>query len=137
MTKSSKEVSEIVGLDLGDRFSQFCVVSRQGEVMERGRVATTATAMRKQFERMARARIALEAGTHSPWVSRLLEELGHEVLVANPRKLRMIYDSDSKNDRADAETLARVARMPSCWVRFDIGKNRPKWIWRWFGVEML
>lgn len=58
MTKSSKEVSEIVGLDLGDRFSQFCVVSRQGEVMERGRVATTATAMRKQFERMARARIA-------------------------------------------------------------------------------
>lgn len=111
MTKSSKEVSEIVGLDLGDRFSQFCVVSRQGEVMERGRVATTATAMRKQFERMARARIALEAGTHSPWVSRLLEELGHEVLVANPRKLRMIYDSDSKNDRADAETLARVARM--------------------------
>jgi transposase len=53
----------------------------------------------------------LEAGTHSPWVSRLLAELGHEVLVANPRKLRMIYQSDSKNDRADAETLARVARL--------------------------
>jgi transposase len=74
--------------------------------VEEGRVATTVTAMRKRFGRTAPARIALEAGTHSPWVSRLLEELGHEVLVANPRKLRMIYQSDSKNDRADAETLA-------------------------------
>ena len=111
MTEYNKEVGEIVGLDLGDRYSQFCIVSRQGEIVERGRVATTATAMRKQFEQGVPTRIALEAGTHSPWVSRLLEELGHEVLVANARKLRMIYDSDSKNDRADAETLARVARM--------------------------
>jgi transposase len=111
MTEYNKQVGEIVGLDLGDRYSQFCIVSRQGEIVERGRVATTATAMKKQFERGASTRIALEAGTHSPWVSRLLEELGHEVLVANARKLRMIYDSDSKNDRADAETLARVARM--------------------------
>jgi transposase len=111
MTKYNKEVSEIMGLDLGDRYSQFCLVNRQGEVMERGRVATTATAMRKEFGGRAAARMALEAGTHSPWVSRLLAELGHEVLVANPRKLRMIYQSDSKNDRADAETLARVARL--------------------------
>ncbi len=111
MTRYSKEVREIVGLDLGDRYSQLCVVNQGGEMLEQGRVATTVTAMRKRFERMAPARIALEAGTHSPWVSRLLEEVGHEVLVANARKLRMIYDSDSKNDRADAETLARVARM--------------------------
>jgi transposase len=111
MTKYNKEVSEIVGLDLGDRYSQFCLVNRQGEVVERGRVATTATAMRKQFDGRGSSRVALEAGTHSPWVSRLLAELGHEVLVANPRKLRMIYQSDSKNDRADAETLARVARL--------------------------
>ncbi len=111
MTRYSKEVREIVGLDLGDRYSQLCVVNQGGEMLEQGRVATTVTAMRKRFERMAPARIALEAGTPSPWVSRLLEEVGHEVLVANARKLRMIYDSDSKNDRADAETLARVARM--------------------------
>ena len=77
MTKYNKEVSEIVGLDLGDRYSQFCLVNRQGEVVERGRVATTATAMRKQFEGRGTSRVALEAGTHSPWVSRLLAELGH------------------------------------------------------------
>jgi transposase len=56
-------------------------------------------------------RIALEVGGHSAWVSELLKELGHEVIVANARKLRMIFQSDSKNDRLDAEQLARVARM--------------------------
>ena len=111
MTKYNKEVSEIVGLDLGDRYCQLCVVNQQGEIVEQGRVSTTAAGMRKRFEGKGSVRIALEAGTHSPWVSRLLEELGHQVLVANPRKLRMIYQSDSKNDRADAEALARVARM--------------------------
>lgn len=110
MTKYNKEFSEIVGLDLGDRYSQFCTLNRQGEVIKRGRVVTTATAMQKEFQREP-ARIVMEAGTHSPWASRLLAKLGHEVLVANPRKLRMIYQSDSKNDRADAETLARVARL--------------------------
>ena len=53
----------------------------------------------------------LEAGTHSPWLSRLLEQLGHEVLVANPRKLRLIYQNDSKSDRVDAEYLARIGRL--------------------------
>ena len=111
MTKYNKEVSEIVGLDLGDRYCQLCVVNQQGEIVEQGRVSTTAAGMRKRFEGKGSVRIAPGAGTHSPWVSRLLEELGHQVLVANPRKLRMIYQSDSKNDRADAEALARVARM--------------------------
>ncbi|MEX0842835.1 MAG: PKD domain-containing protein, partial [Gemmatimonadota bacterium] len=60
---------------------------------------------------MERARIVLEVGTHSPWISRLLTELGHEVVVANPRKLRLIYGNPRKTDRADAEYLARVGRM--------------------------
>jgi transposase len=55
--------------------------------------------------------MVLEAGTHSPWVSRLLTELGHDVIVANPRKLRLIYQNDSKSDRVDAEYLARVGRL--------------------------
>jgi hypothetical protein len=53
----------------------------------------------------------LEAGTHSPWVSRLLADLGHEVLVANPRRLRLIYENENKSDRVDAEYLARVGRL--------------------------
>jgi transposase len=68
-------------------------------------------ALKNRFSKMPRARIALEAGTHSAWVSRLLEECGHEVLVANPRKLRLIYENDQKDDDVDAEYLARVARL--------------------------
>jgi transposase len=71
----------------------------------------TPKALRARFEGMAATRIALEVGGHSAWVSELLKELGHEVIVANARKLRMIFQSDSKNDRLDAEQLARVARM--------------------------
>jgi transposase len=67
--------------------------------------------MRQRFAGITASRIALEVGTHSPWVQRLLEECGHEVVVANPRKLRMIYQNDSKDDGVDAESLARVARM--------------------------
>ena len=103
--------SMTIGIDLGDRFSHVCVLDEAGEVVEEGRLAMTKAAVRQRFEHAPRARIALEAGTHSPWVSGLLEEVGHEVVVANPRKLRMIFKSDNKNDRLDAEQLARVARM--------------------------
>jgi transposase len=60
---------------------------------------------------MAPARIVLEAGTHTPWMSRYLEKLGHEVLVANARRVRSIYDNDRKTDRIDSRTLARLARV--------------------------
>jgi len=58
-------------------------------------------------------RIAIETGTHSPWVSRVLEECGHEVLVANARKLRLIYSNKRKTDEIDAEKIARLARLGS------------------------
>jgi transposase len=63
------------------------------------------------FGAMPRSRIALEIGTHSPWISRLLSELGHEVIVANARKVRLIGESRKKDDRMDAQTLARLARI--------------------------
>ena len=66
---------------------------------------------RHNFEGRESLRVAIGAGTHSPWVSRLVKRCGHEIVVANPRKLRLIYDNDSKNDRVDAEWLARVARL--------------------------
>ena len=100
-----------IGIDLGDRFSQFCVLDGSGAALEEGRLLMSEAAFRQRFGSAPRARIAIEAGTHSPWVSALLAELDHEVVVANPRKLRMIFKSDTKNDRLDAEKLARVARM--------------------------
>jgi hypothetical protein len=80
------------GLDLGDKHSYLCLIDQQsGEVMEEGRLRTTPEALRRRFASEPSMRIAIETGTHSPWVSRLLEECGHEVLVANSRKLRLIY----------------------------------------------
>lgn len=99
-----------VGLDLGDRFSHYCVLQAQGEVIEEGRIATTERGLRQQFATCPRQRIALECGTHSPWVSRLLEQFGHQVIVANAREVRSITHSVSKNDRHDAEQLARLAQ---------------------------
>ncbi len=100
-----------IGLDLGDRFSTFCVLDAAGTVCATGRGRTTPEALRQQFGAEPPARIVLEVGTHSPWVSRLLAELGHEVLVANARQLRLIYGSDRKTDCVDAETLARLGRL--------------------------
>lgn len=97
-----------VGIDLGDRFSRYCVLNQEGEVIEEGRVQTTMTALERHFTG-ERQRIAMECGTHSPWVSRLLQGMGHEVVVANARKVRAITGSESKNDRNDAEKLARFA----------------------------
>jgi transposase len=100
-----------VGMDMGDKRHNVCVLDAAGQVLVRDAVVNTATALRKYFTDFPPCRIALEAGTHSGWVSRLLEELGHEVLVGNPRKLRVIWQSDKKNDERDAEMLARIGRF--------------------------
>ena len=98
-----------IGLDLGDRFSHYCMLNGDGEAVETGRIQTTEEALRRHFEGEPTMRIALECGTHSPWVSRLLKALGHQPMVANTRKIRAITASESKNDKNDAEKLARFA----------------------------
>jgi len=98
-----------IGLDLGDRFSHYCMLNEDGDAVESGRIQTTEAALRRHFEGEPTMRIALECGTHSPWISRLLEPWGHQVIVANARKIRAITASESKNDRNDAEKLARFA----------------------------
>ena len=98
-----------VGLDLGDRYSHYCLLNEEGEVVEEGRIQSTEMAFRRHFEGESRQRVALECGTHSPWVSRLLKTLGHQVIVANARKIPAITASESKNDRNDAQLLARFA----------------------------
>jgi transposase len=103
--------SMTIGLDVSDQYSQLCALDADGVIAEEGRVRTSPLAIRTRFRGVERARIALEVGTHSAWIARLLTELGHEVLVANPRKLRGIYQNERKSDKVDAEWLARVARL--------------------------
>jgi transposase len=100
-----------IGFDLGDRSSWYCVLEERGEVLLEQRVSTTPKAMKEVFGGMPRSRIALETGMHSPWVSRLLSELGHEVTVAHARNVRLIGESRRKDDRLDARTLARLVRI--------------------------
>ncbi len=115
MTDGSKEQPQMTaGLDLGDKYSYLCLIDTQsGEVIEEGRLRTSPETFRRRFssEEEGTLRIAIEAGTHSPWASRVLKECGHEVLVANPRKIRLIYTNKRKTDEIDAENLARLARL--------------------------
>jgi transposase len=104
--------SVTVGIDVGDRHSHLCLLDTQsGDVVEESRINTSPAAFERRFAGVEPMRIAVEAGTHSPWISRVLEGCGHEVLVANARKLRLIYADGKKNDRLDAENLARLARL--------------------------
>jgi transposase len=113
MSDGSKERPKVTaGLDIGDKYSYLCLLDTEsGEVIEEGRVRTTPEAFERRFASEQPLRVAIEAGTHSPWASRLLEGCGHEVLVANARKLRLIYSNKRKTDEVDAENLARLARV--------------------------
>jgi transposase len=113
MDPSEQQPMTTAGLDLGDKYSYLCLIdSQSGEVIEEGRLRTSPEAFRRRFSsEQPPMRIAIEAGTHSPWASRVLEECGHEVLVANARKLRLIYVNKRKTDEVDAENLARLARV--------------------------
>jgi transposase len=100
-----------IGVDLGDRSSAYCVLNEAGEIVLGHKLATTPEAMKQVFDGMPRCRIAMETGTHSPWVSRLLTTLGQEVIVGHAQKVRLITKSRRKGDRLDARTLARLARI--------------------------
>ena len=110
-TRNFQDQKLTIGLDLGDRSSWYCVLDGAGEVLLEQKLGTTPKAMKEVFGGMPRSRIALETGMHSPWVSRLLSELGHEVIVAHARNVRLIGESRKKDDRMDAQTLARLARI--------------------------
>ncbi len=106
-----KNSTFFIGLDLGDKFSYITIVDQDGELIEESRLPTTKTSFHRKFSTLQKCRIAMEVGAHSRWASHLLRDLGHDVLVANARKLRAIYSNPRKGDRADAETLARLARL--------------------------
>jgi transposase len=100
-----------IGLDLGAGASFYWVLDETVDVLLEQKVSTTPKAIKETFGVMPRSRIALETGTHSPWMSRLLAELGHETIVAHARSVRLIGESSRKDDRLDARTLARLVRV--------------------------
>ena len=101
-----------VGLDVGDKISHYCVLDEEAEVVQRGKLKTTPAGLQPWMEALpASTRVVLETGTHSSWISRLIEQAGPETLVAQPRKIPQIYACKRKNDRRDAEKLARTGRL--------------------------
>ena len=115
MSQPSVTHPTCIGIDLGDSHSHLFVLDlASGEVLEEGRIPCTPAAFRRRFAGQPPARIAIEVGCHSPWVSRLGHECGLEVMVANPRQIELITKSDRKTDPADAKALA------------DLGRSNPK-----------
>src|SRR5271170_5721375 len=100
-----------LGLDLGDRQHHVCVLDASGQIIREASLPNTRPALALLLADYPRATVALEAGTHSPWISRFLAEQGAKVIVANPRKLHAISRSERKCDRRDAQMLARLARV--------------------------
>jgi transposase len=100
-----------VGIDLGDRKHEICVVDREAEIVETRKIESTREALKKLAKDYPRARVVIECGTQSPWISRYLSQVGMEVIVANARKVRAIWDQDFKSDSRDAEMLARLGRL--------------------------
>jgi len=100
-----------IGIDLGDKRHAVCILDHTtGEILEEFSLPNTRPQLGKLAARFPKARIAMEVGTHSPWISRLFQKSGLEVIVANSRKLRAIYRNDRKSDELDARMLARLAR---------------------------
>jgi transposase len=98
------------GLDIGDKKTVICALDADGEVVEEARVSTTHGGFTRYFEGRDPGRVVLEVAVHSTWVSRLIEVFGHEVIVANPRRVKLISENHQKSDRVDAELLARLGR---------------------------
>jgi transposase len=100
-----------IGIDLGDKKSDYCILDKNANIVAEGKLATTVIEFGMYFKEVPRSRIAFEVGTHSPWISSLLETIGHEVYVANPRKMGGGKKRNRpKNDKLDAESLARQVR---------------------------
>lgn len=107
----TRNITKTVGCDLGDKYSHVCVLDADGEVESEARLVTSRAGFCKWFRGLGPCRVATEVGTHSRWVAKLLSELGHEVIVANAREVRLIHKGKRKNDKLDAEKLARLARV--------------------------
>lgn len=111
MNASTPSIPRVTyALDLGDRFSQLAAVDAAGSLIEEDKIPSSFEGLTARFAQLPAARVVLEAGTQSPWISRLISSFGHEVIIANPRRLKLITASSRKSDRVDAVALARLGR---------------------------
>lgn len=117
MKKHSEQVLATIGVDLGDKQSRFCVLDAAGEIAEEGSVSTTGSALARKFKGLERHRIVIETGMHANWVHDLLVSFGHEVVVANARKVRAISANERKCDELDARLLAQLGRSDTRLLR--------------------
>ena len=116
-----------IGIDLGDKTHQVCMLNEAGQIVNEGKVNNTLSALEKMLAPLPPALVALEAGTHSAWISTALEGWGHRAVVANPRKLKAISDSQQKSDQNDARLLAKLARVDPellCPIRHRSAKTQ-------------
>lgn len=104
-------MSQVIGIDLGDRKSRYCVLNEHAAIVEEGVAQSTPAAFKEQFGLFSSSLIAVDVGVHSRWASRGLSDCGHEVIVANPLRLQLIHKNTRKSDRVDAAALARLARV--------------------------
>jgi transposase len=109
--KKQSQNQTVIGIDLGDKKHLICVTGKGAEVLKEYELANRRQDLERLAKEYPKARVALEVGTHSPWISRLLQKAGLEVWVANPRKVRAIYENTRKCDRLDARMLAKIARL--------------------------
>src|ERR1700687_3657588 len=100
-----------VGVDLGDQWSNYCILGLEGETLSEGQLRTTKQDFAEFFQSLVAARVVMEVGTHSAWVRDVVGSVGHEVLVANPRQMDGPKRRKRKNDRIDAHKLARLGRV--------------------------
>ena len=106
-----KRITTFVGLDVSDKFTEMRVLDGKGAVVDQDRIRTTKGSLEKRLSKFQDARVILEVGTHSRWMAELIGTLGHEVIVANPRQVRLIWKRRTKTDRSDALVLARLGRL--------------------------
>jgi len=107
----TKAITAYVGLDLGDKQTEVCVLDEAGAVVERSTIRTNRQALTSAVAHLGTARVVLEVGPNSRWVEEVLAVTGHEIIVANPRQLRLIWKRPRKTDKSDALMLARLARL--------------------------
>ena len=113
MTKANTKYVSLsgltVGIDVGDRYCNLCVLDEAAEVLEEARLRTSREALSKRLAGLEPSLVVIEVGAHSRWLSRLVQELGHTCLVANAYQARRLA-GERKNDKLDAKTLARYGR---------------------------